>query len=149
MLVLCVLRKEARMELTALPTDLGELLARVCMSFVFLWSGITKACDRSAGKAEIAALGLPSPGLFLALTVVCQIVAGLMVLLGFWARLGAFLLLGFTVVATLLAHVSQGFAGEKGRQQLTTTFEHLAIAGGFMFLIIHGAGGLSIDSWLR
>src|SRR5262245_15459745 len=50
---------------------------------------------------------------------------------------------------SLLAHVSQGFSGEKGRQQLTTTFEHLAIVGGFMFLIIHGAGGLSIDSWLR
>jgi len=137
------------MELTALPTDLGELLARVCICFVFLWSGITKACDRSAGKTEIAALGLPYPGLFLTLTVVCQIVAGLMVLLGFWARLGAFLLLGFTVVATLLAHVSRGFTGEKGRQQLTTTFEHLAIVGGFLFLIIHGAGGLSIDSWLR
>jgi uncharacterized membrane protein YphA (DoxX/SURF4 family) len=137
------------MPLTGLPVDLGELLARFCMSFVFLWSGITKACDRSAGKAEIAELGLPYPGLLLTLTVVCQVICGLMVLLGFWTRLGAFVLLGFTVVATLLAHVSQMFAGEKKGQQLTTTVEHLAIVGGFMFLIIYGAGRLSIDSWLR
>jgi len=50
---------EHRMSAGNLPLDLGELLARFCMSFVFLWSGITKACDRSAGKAEIAELGLP------------------------------------------------------------------------------------------
>ena len=137
------------MALTALPLDLGELLARFCMSFVFLWSGMTKAYDRSAGKAEIAELGLPSPGLLLTLTVVCQVICGLMVLLGFWTRLGAFVLLGFIVVATLLAHVSQVVTGEKKGQQLTTIFEHLAIVGGFMFLIIYGAGKLSIDSWLR
>jgi len=66
-----------------------------------------EAYDRSAGKAEIAELGLPYPGLLLTLTVVCQVICGLMVLLGFWTRLGAFVLRGFTVVATLLAHVSQ------------------------------------------
>ena len=134
---------------TALPLDLGELLARFCMSFVFLWSGMTKAYDRSAGKAEIAELGLPYPGLLLTLTVVCQVTCGLIVLLGFWTRLGALVLFGFTVVATLLAHVSQMVTGEKKGQQLTTIFEHLAIVGGFMFLIIYGAGKLSIDSWLR
>jgi putative oxidoreductase len=72
-----------------------------------------------------------------------------MVLLGFWARLGALALLGFTVVATLLAHGSQGSTGEKRQQQLTTTFEHLAIVGGFTLLIIYGSGGLSVDDLLR
>jgi uncharacterized membrane protein YphA (DoxX/SURF4 family) len=53
------------------------------------------------------------------------------------------------VVATLLAHGSQGLTGEKRQQQLTTTFEHLAIVGGFMLLIIYGAGGPSVDDLLR
>ena len=132
-----------------LPLDLGELLARFCMSFVFLWSGITKACDRSAAKAEIAELGLPYPALLLTLTIICQAICGLMVLLGFWTRLAALVLLGFTVVATSLAHVSHVVTDEKKGQQLTTIFEHLAIVGGLMFLIIYGAGNLSIDSWLR
>ncbi|MFZ2137638.1 MAG: DoxX family protein [Xanthobacteraceae bacterium] len=39
--------------------------------------------------------------------------------------------------------------GEKRQQQETTTFEHLAIVGGFLFVIIHGAGGLSVDNLLR
>ena len=129
--------------------DLGDLLARFCLSFVFLWSGVSKASHPAAGKAEIAALGLPYPALFLPPTVACQIGGGLMVLLGFWARLGAFGLLGFTVVATLLAHGTRGLTGEKRLQQETTAFEHLAIVGGFLFVVIHGAGRLSVDNLLR
>jgi putative oxidoreductase len=129
--------------------DYGDLLARFCLSFVFLWSGVSKALHPAAGRAEIAAFGLPNPGLFLPLTIGCQICGGLMVLLGFLARLGALALLGFTVIATLMAHGSRGLTGEKRQQQETTTFEHLAIVGGFLFVIIHGAGGLSVDNLLR
>jgi putative oxidoreductase len=129
--------------------DYGDLLARFCLSFVFLWSGISKALHPAAGKAEIAALGLPDAALFLWPTVACQIAGGLMVLLGFWARLGALALLGFTVIATLMAHGTRGLAGDKRQQQETTAFEHLAIVGGFLFLIIHGPGSLSLDNLLR
>jgi len=129
--------------------DLGDLLARFCLSFVFLWSGVSKALHPAAGKAEVAALGLPVAALFLWLTVACQIGGGLMVLLGFWARLGALALLGFTVVATLMAHGFVGLTGEKRQQQETTAFEHLAIVGGFLFVVVHGAGRLSVDSLLR
>ena len=129
--------------------DYGDLLARFCLSFVFLWSGISKALHPAAGKAETAALGLPDAALFLWLTVACQICGGLMVLLGLWARLGALALLTFTVIATLLAHRSRGLTGEKRQQQETTTFEHLAIVGGFLFVVIHGAGRMSVDNLLR
>jgi putative oxidoreductase len=127
----------------------GDLLARFCLSFVYLWSGVTKALHPAAGRAEVAALGLPYPALLLPLTVACQIGGGLMVLLGFWARLGALALLGFTVIATVLAHGTRGLTGEKRQQQETTAFEHLAIVGGFLFIVIHGAGRLSLDNLLR
>jgi uncharacterized membrane protein YphA (DoxX/SURF4 family) len=127
----------------------GDLLARFCLSFVFLWSGASKVFNPVAGRAEVATLGLPNPGLFLTFTILCQIGGGLMVLLGLWARLGALSLLGFTVIATLLAHGSRGLTGEKRQQALTTTFEHLAIVGGFLFVIFHGAGALSVDELLR
>jgi uncharacterized membrane protein YphA (DoxX/SURF4 family) len=35
---------------------------------------------------------------------------------------------------------TRGLTGEKRQQQETTAFEHLAIVGGFLFVIIHGAG---------
>ena len=143
------LAPKAGLAMESYVTDYGDLLARFCLSFVFLWSGISKALHSAAGKAEVAAIGLPDAALWLWLTVACQICAGLMVLFGFWARLGALALLGFTLVATLLAHGTRGLTGENRQQQETTAFEHLAIVGGFLFVVIHGAGRLSLDNLLR
>jgi uncharacterized membrane protein YphA (DoxX/SURF4 family) len=130
-------------------TDYGNLAARVCLSVVFLWSGVSKSMDRAGGIAEVAALGLPAPSLFLALTIVCQIVGGLMVLLGFWTRPGALALAGFTIVATLLAHRYWHLTGIERQQQRMTCLEHLAIVGGFLMLIVYGPGAISIDHLLR
>ena len=129
--------------------DYGSLLARACFSAVFLWSGITKLFDPAGGIAEVAALHLPAPRLALALTIVCQIGAGLLVLVGFWTRPAAVVLLGFTVVATLLAHRGSGLSGVARQQQITTSLEHLAIVGGFLLLAIYGAGSFSLDNLLR
>jgi hypothetical protein len=63
--------------------------------------------------------------------------------------LGALALLTFTVTSTLLAHGLRGLTGDKRQQQETTAFEHMAIVGGFLFVVIHGAGGLSVDNLLR
>lgn len=51
------------------------------------------------------------PRLFLALTVLRQVGAGLMVLLWFWTRLAALTLLGFMVLATMLAHRATSLSG--------------------------------------
>jgi putative oxidoreductase len=129
----------------ATMTDFGSLVARVCLSAVFLWSGVCKSVDRAGGIAEVATLGVPAPSLFLTLTVLCQIGCGLMVLLGFWTRLGALGLLGFTVVATLVGHRFWHLSGLERSQQLMTSLEHLAIVGGFLLLIVYGPGAFSLD----
>ena len=129
--------------------EYGSLVARLCLSLVFLWSGVSKLLDPAGGKAEVAALGVPAPSLFLVLTIACQIGGGLMVLLGLWAWLGALALLGFTVVATILAHGTSGLSGKERQQQITTSLEHLAIVGGFLLVVIHGSGPFSVDTWFR
>jgi putative oxidoreductase len=70
------------MAISAHVIGYGDLLARFCLSFVFLWSGVSKAFNPVAGRAEVATLGLPNPALFATLTILCQIGGGLMVLLG-------------------------------------------------------------------
>jgi putative oxidoreductase len=126
----------------------ASLAARICLSAVYLYSGIIKLVDIPAGMAEVAGLGLPAPGVFLALTILVQLGGGLMVLVGLWTRLAAFLLLGFTVVATALAHNPFGMDGIEFQRQVTTSLEHLAIVGGFILLIAGGVGPISIDGWM-
>jgi putative oxidoreductase len=123
----------------------APLVARICLSAVYLYSGITKLIDIPAGLAEVTALGMPAPRLFLVLTILVQLGGGLMIFAGLWTRLAAFGLIGFTVVATAIAHNPFGLDGVEFQRQLTTTLEHLAIVGGFILLIAEGAGPLSID----
>jgi len=132
-----------------LPTKYASLVARVCLSAVYLYSGMTKLIDIPAATDEVADLGLPLPGVFLALTILVQLGGGLLVLTGLWTRLAAFLLLGFTAVATALAHNPMGFEDVEFQRQLTTSLEHLAIIGGFILVIAEGGGPISIDRMIE
>src|SRR5262249_28916316 len=110
----------------------GDFIARFCLSLVFLWSGVSKLADPVRGRAQVAAMGLPMPALFLAGTIICQIGGGLMVLVGFMPRLGALALLAFTIAATVLGHNPVRALGVEREQRMTTSLEHLAIVGGFI-----------------
>jgi uncharacterized membrane protein YphA (DoxX/SURF4 family) len=125
---------------------LASLIARVCLSAVFLYSGFTKLFDVSAAYQEVVGLGLPLPWAALGVTLAVQIAGGLMLLVGWQARIGAFMLAAFTVVATLWAHGFWSLSGIERVRQLTTSLEHLAIVGGFILVMAYGPGPLSLDS---
>src|SRR4051794_17763741 len=85
-------------------TDLLFPLARICLSSVFIYSGVEKLIFWRNGLAEVTSLKLPLPKLALSAITIVQLTAGTMVLLGIYAELGALLLFAFTAAATLLGH---------------------------------------------
>jgi putative oxidoreductase len=128
--------------------DYGLLLARLLMCAVYIWSGIGKALDWPGGLAEISAAGLPLAPILLSATILVQILGGLSLALGFWARLGALALAGFTLVASVLFH-NFWVATDPilYQHQMATFLEHIAIIGGFTALAATGSGGLSLDRY--
>ena len=67
---------------------LATLVARICLSAVFLYSGFAKLFDVTGAYQEVTGLGLPMPWIALSITLVAQIGGGLMLLIGWHARLG-------------------------------------------------------------
>ena len=130
-------------------SDLGFLLARVFLAAVYLFSGIDKLAHRDDSIAELNALKLSSPELLRPLVIAVQLIGGLMVLLGYYTGLGAFILLAFTAIATLLAHRPFDHEGLARRMQFTIALEHLAICGGLLLLVFLGPGRYSLDWALR
>jgi uncharacterized membrane protein YphA (DoxX/SURF4 family) len=116
--------------------EYGFPIARLCLAAVFLYSGVDKLWHWRSGIEEVKSDGLPWPGACAGATVFTQLVGGFLVATGFFAWLGALLLAGFTVAATLLGHRFWLRRGAEFRHELTTGLEHVAIVGGLVLLSV-------------
>jgi putative oxidoreductase len=120
------------------------LLGRVLMSAIFILAGFTKLTAAAATQAMFAKLGLPVPILAYAVTVAVELIGGLALLLGVATR-PVGIVLGLWCVATaLVAHSNLG-----DPQMRTHFMKNLAMAGGFVYVAVLGAGAFSIDAWLK
>ena len=122
-------------------TEYGFLIARLCLAAVFLYSGFDKLWHWQSSVEEVKGDGLPWPAAFAGATVFTQLVGGCLVATGFFAWLGALLLAGFTVAATLVGHRFWLRRGSEFAHELTTSLEHVAIVGGLVLLCLLDLAG--------
>jgi len=119
-----------------------ELLGRIFLGHIFLLAGINKLGAGYAGTAGyMNSMGVP--GELLPVVIAVEIIAGLMVIVGFKAKWAAYALAGFSVIAGLIFH--SNFADQ---MQMILFMKNISIAGGLLLLSVHGAGNLSIDNRL-
>jgi len=80
---------------------------------------------------------MPLPAVFTIATIVVQLLGGAAVVLGgLGAQVGAALLAGFTIAATVLGHRFWLLQGASAQRELTTSLEHVAIVGGLLLLAV-------------
>jgi uncharacterized membrane protein YphA (DoxX/SURF4 family) len=117
-----------------------DTLARLALASPFLISGLVKLVDFGGAMNEVAGLGLQPAGLIAAAVILAQIGGSALFLTRRYCWLGAGILAGFTVVATLLAHPFWLFEGPDRGRQTATFFEHAAIVGGLAVaaLLVNG-----------
>jgi putative oxidoreductase len=98
--------------------DIGKLVLRLTLGILMLLHGIAKMRYGVSGiEGMVTGHGLPG---FLAYGVfIGEVLAPLLVILGFYARIGGLLMAGNMVVAIALAHSSQLFSiGKSGGWEL-------------------------------
>jgi len=117
-----------------------NLAARILMSQIFLISGIGKTTGYAGTQAYMAKMGVP--GALLPLVIVTELGGGLALLFGFQARWAA--LAGFTLLAGLIFHFKPD-----DQMQMISFLKNLAIAGGLLMFVRHGAGAPCIDRQRR
>jgi len=116
-----------------------DLVGRILLATIFLLSGINKIGGYAATAGYMAAMGVP--GALLPLVILLEIGGALAIIVGWQTRITAFLLAGFTLLAGVIFH--SNFADQ---MQMIMFLKNVAITGGFLVLVAHGAGGLSIDN---
>lgn len=111
------------------------LIARIFMAYIFLVAGWGKITAYSATVGYMESMGVP--GAMLPLTILVEFGGGLALLFGFQARFAAFGLGVFSLITAFLFH--------GGEADAINFMKNFAMAGGLFFLMLHGAGKLSLD----
>lgn len=118
--------------------DYAAPLGRLLLALIFLLSGIDKIGNYEQTAQYMAAMSVPTA--FLIPTIVLEIGGALALIAGWQARYAAALLAGFSVLAAVLFHAN--FADQI---QMIMFMKNLAIAGGLLAVVAHGAGALALD----
>ncbi len=111
------------------------------MSGLFIAGGWTKLAGASATQAYFARYALPFPELAWAIAVAVELGGGLAILLGLFTRPVAIVLGLWCIATALIAH--SNFADHAMQIQF---MKNLAMAGGFVYVALLGAGAWSLDA---
>jgi putative oxidoreductase len=118
------------------------LASRLLLAWIFIHEGAFLAMNFESASAAMAKMGVPAA--LMVLTIALQLLAGLAIALGWYARTGAAALGLFCLATAMLFHTN--FAS---RNELLHFEKDLAIAGGMFLLMLRGAGAWSIEGLLR
>lgn len=132
--------------MTQTQMDWAALLGRFLLALIFLQGGIGWAGNLAGPTTAAANAGVPLANVAVPLAMVIQIVGALMVITGFYTRLGALGLLLFTVLAIVFFHRYWEKADGAANADRVQFFKDLALAGGLIVLGAFGPGRLSIDA---
>jgi putative oxidoreductase len=121
------------------------LLGRILFAAIFLLASPRHFTSEGIGHA--AELGVPLASLAVPASGVLAIAGGLSVLLGFHARVGAWMLVAFLVPVTLGMHAFWRLddAAEVHVQQ-AMFLKNVSMIGAALLIAWYGAGPLSLDS---
>jgi len=126
-------------------TDAADLVARVTLAVIFVFSGADKLFMHTAANAQyMQAVGLPLAGVLVYPAGLVEFAGGILLAVGYQARLAAAALAAFTVVATLLFHQFWAAPADQAVLQTIMFLKNVAIFGGLLHVFAHGAGRLKL-----
>ena len=126
-------------------TNGAALLGRILIAWMYVDAGFSKIGGFARTATAIAGKGLPMADVLTALAIVVELGGGLAIMLGWKTRWAALLVLGFTIIATVLFHNYWAAAAEQMRAQQLMFWKNVAVMGGLLMLFAFGPGRFAVD----
>ncbi len=120
-------------------------LGRILYSLIFLMSGLTVHLS-AQGVHYAEANGVPVASILVPVSGLLAILGALSIIVGYRAKLGAWLLVLFLVPVTFMMHAFWAVTDPMQQQvQMSMFLKNLALLGGALLIAYHGAGPISLD----
>ncbi len=125
--------------------DIADLLARIFIAFLFIYEAIDGLVFFDKTKATMKAYGIMwNQDLLLGSLIFILFVGGFLVLIGYYANVGALMLLVYWLPFTLIVYSFWDDPLEYKRLHALYFMRNLAMCGGLLLLIANGAGKYSV-----
>ena len=114
-----------------------DFIGRVFISSVFLLSGYNKIFNFEATVSWMEGFGVP--GLLLWPAIILEILLPVFIIIGYQTKISAVTLALFSVITAIIFHTDFD-----NQMQIIALLKNLGLAGGFMFIAIHGTKDWSL-----
>jgi len=123
-------------------TNILDLIGRIFISLVFLLSGFNKIGNYEGTVDWMVSFGMP--GIFLIPAIILEVGAPILIIIGYKVKISAALLSLFCIATAVIFH--NDFSNQ---MQFVSFMKNIALAGGFLFLVVNGAKDFSLDKKFR
>tara|TARA_B100000965_G_scaffold316226_1_gene276552 strand:+ start:194 stop:562 length:369 start_codon:yes stop_codon:yes gene_type:complete len=120
-------------------TNILDLTGRILISVLFFLNGIFKMSNYEGSVGWMEGFGIP--GILIIPAIILELICPILIIIGYKTKIAATLLCLFCISTAIIFH--NNFADQ---MQLTSFLKNIALAGGFMFLIVNGAKGYCLDN---
>ena len=124
----------------------GPLVGRILLALIFLISGYGKIGGFSGTAGYMASKGIPFAEVALAITIVIELVGGIMLIVGWKARWAALAIFLWLIPVTLMFHNFWAVDAAQYQNQFNHFLKNVTIMGGMLYVMAFGAGPLSVDA---
>ena len=118
--------------------------ARIFLAVLFVVSGWGKLTGFEGAVGYVASNGLPVPQIFTALTILVELGGGILLILGLFSRLVAFIMAGFALLTIVVVHHFWTMTDADMMMIQIQAMKNLAIAGGLLMITAFGPGAWAI-----
>ena len=115
-----------------------DLFGRIMISTLFLLNGVFKINNYDGTIGWMEGFGLPE--ILIIPAIILEVIGPILIIVGYKAKIAAGFLSLFCILTAIIFH--NDFSDQ---MQLTSFLKNIALAGGFLFIVVNGTKDFSID----
>jgi len=123
----------------------AALIGRILLAALFVISGFNKIGGFSGVAGYIGSKGLPMPEVLAALTIALELGGGILLMIGYKARIVSILFFLWLIPTTLLFHKFWGIDPAQVQGQMNNFLKNVSIMGAMLLVFAFGPGAYSVD----
>jgi len=125
--------------------DVADLIGRIFLASLFLYEAYDSMFFFDKNLETLVSYGLTwNPRLLMYAGIMTLVIGGILVLIGYYARVGAFLLLLYWLPFSLIVYGFWNDPEDLKRLHGLMLMRNLSLCGGLLLLLAHGSGKFSV-----